>query len=172
MFKLTANLAICLVFFLCSSAKANNSQICMQEVAVEINNLLPLISINFKAEKRLGHISIKMPIDCETGIYLRPVTLEQAVEWLDKALPLNYKVGLLKGNTFLHSPYGSSVDEDLTDFLQKQWMLTKRNSVCKDAMSRMNDHDEMQLLMDDEDVIYCGPDLFNTLKDSYLLGPE
>lgn len=147
---------------------AEPERFCAQTVKVDIEHLLPPISFKGQDANRTDEIALSMPIDCEKGAYLLPSTLAQALDWLDKALPVDYKAGLLKGNTFLYSPYGSSVDENLTDFLQEQWRLTKYSPVCTEAMSLVLNEEERQRLMRDDDVIYCGPDVFNALKSKYL----
>lgn len=157
-----------LVPLLAVSSTFGADRYCAQAVEVEIERLAPIISFKGQEINRLDRIALMMPVDCDDGSDLKPLSLAQALEWLDRALPINYKSALIKGNVFSFSSYGSSVDSDLAIFLQERWELRKHGPVCVEAMARMPDPEERQRLLDDQDVIYCGPDLLLVLKDEYL----
>lgn len=160
MFESTVRvLVMVLLLFGAQPSMAEPGRFCTQAVVVEIERLVPRISFKGQEENRLDRIVLMMPIDCDDGSPLRPSTLTQALDWLDRALPVNYKAGLLKGNTFMNSPYGSSVDGDVADFLQDHWKLDAA-PLCAVAIDKI-----------DREFQFCGFVLLMALKQDYLKSP-
>lgn len=147
----------------------DSKKLCVMEVTLEIKRIVPGIYVRGEDRKHSA-ISLLMPVDCQSGVYLKPDTLAQALRWLDLALPIDYKAGLLKDNTYLHSPYGSSVDSDLVAFLQDHWSLVKRNPLCAEAWAAMAEAGEA-VNWDDEEIEYCGPEFLDLLRKN-LLAPH
>lgn len=146
-------------------AKSSNN-FCAREVVLEIKRIVSRIHIRGEGGK-YSAISLLMPVDCHNGAYLKPNTLAQALRWLDIALPIDYKSGLLKGSSYLHSPYGGSVDYDIAAFLQDQWSLVKRNPLCTEAWATMAADGE-EPFGDDEEIEYCGPEFLDLLRKTLL----
>ena len=147
-------------------ANPASQRFCVQQVSINIERVVSRIHISGE-ERKLPAIALLMPVDCQSGAYLKPDTLAQALRWLDLVLPIDYKSGLLKYNTYLHSPYGGSVDQDITTFLQDRWSLVKRNPLCIEAWSVMAEGGE-EPYWDDEEVEYCGPELLDLLRKNLL----
>lgn len=144
----------------------HQTDFCATKVEISIDRVQTRIHIRGE-EKKHPSIAVLVPISCLGGELLEPATLSEAVEWLDLALPIDYKAGLLKGNTYLHSPYGESVDSDLAQFFQDRWSLTKDRQICVDAWENARRNNEIT----DEDIQeaeFCGPELILRLRRALL----
>ncbi len=148
-------------------AHSTSPRFCVQEESIRIERVVSRIHIMGEDSKH-STISLLMPVNCEDGKYLKPDTLAQALRWLDMALPIDYKAGLLKDNTYLHSPYGGSADRHIATFLQNHWLLVKRNPVCAEAWAAMAEAGE-PVDWSDEEIAYCGPDLLDLLRKRLLM---
>lgn len=82
-------------------------------------------------------------------------------------MTIDYKSGLLKDNTYLHSPYGESVDYDIAAFIQDQWSLVKQNPLCTEAWTAMADAGEA-VDWEDEEIESCGPEFLDLLQKNLL----
>lgn len=111
---------------------ASEHHVLLRTVALELSELNPPITFDDDAHRK-ELIELKMAVSSEVGDYLLPGSMNQALEWLDMALPLDLKKSLAVGpyfNPYVHSRYGSSVERDITNFFSNAWHLDARSPVC------------------------------------------
>jgi hypothetical protein len=124
-------LAMLLAF--CVYGTAHPSELtCLKLTELAIERIHPPIRLLPGTEKRES-ILLRLPSECGGGEHIRPASFAEAVQWLDLALPLDFKFGLTKGgyfNPYLSTPYGASVEEDLFDFFSDEWRLNSNSPIC------------------------------------------
>lgn len=129
-------------FLVILSACASQSSIsdaeiaCVIHVAVNIKELHPPIRIKDDYERR-SEIILRQYADCSTGLLKKPSSYAEALEWLDFALPVDFKRGITAGeylNPYLYTPYGASVESDLFDHFSSAWQLDDKSPVCNEAI--------------------------------------
>lgn len=116
-------------------ALAQNHLICLKPVEISIEKLNPPIYFS-TGPKRKDKIELRMPADCKNGEILRPSSFPEAVNWLDLALPLDFKKGMTGGpylNPYMYTSYGSSVEDQLYEYFTREWQLKPNGALCKEA---------------------------------------
>lgn len=131
---------IVFIFMLCAPLSAFSEDFgCFKYINVKITKLYP--NIKFPDDiGRYSFIVVRHKVDCETKEIIIPSNYEQAVDFLDFSLPLDYKSASVSASLNLeevgfslysNSNYGYSVDEDLIDHFHDIWLLDENDNVCK-----------------------------------------
>jgi len=100
---------------------------------LHLSRVLTQIELAQDEPKIRDHVEIAVSVDCSTGATLVPREKEVAVKLLDRALPLDFKAAILKGdyiNPYRYGFYGASAIADLSDFFDKAWNL-KHAEFCR-----------------------------------------
>lgn len=117
------------------ACRASDSMACLKQVDVAIKMLNP--PIHFSTDpKRNEKITLRMPVDCKNEQLLKPTSFPQAEEWLDMALPLDFKDGMAGGdylNPYMYTLYGASVEDQLYNYFTESWQLSATSPACKNA---------------------------------------
>ena len=139
---------------LCAETKAG-PLVCLAPTEVTINTIHPRIHLR-EENLRKGEIVVLLRIHCDSGEPIVPGSFDEALRWLDLALPLDFKTGLTKGeyfNPYLSTLYGASVEEDIFEFFTKAWKLGIASPACRGRMgegrSREEDAGCFTLLLDE-----------------------
>lgn len=112
-----------LVALMCSFHVDAEERVCYLQERVKISEIDAPIVIEGEGE-RLRAVAIDTAVNCRTGRVIVPGSFEDAVLAVDKALPLDLKVGLISGayvNPYVSTSYGASVLEDIDIHLQRRW---------------------------------------------------
>lgn len=124
-----------LVFF--SDDALGVERVCFERNVIDIKELHPPVRIREEFERE-SKIVVDVRVECGSGEVMPPASLQEAVDYVDKALPLDFKVGLVSGdymNPYLHTSYGASVVSDVDDFFTDVWGLDGRSLVCRGVRS-------------------------------------
>ncbi len=117
-----------------SFASVSKDYFCLKEVFLSTSNMHPQLRLSKLVEHKVDKVKLNLPIDCKKGKVLVPKNEDQAVEYLDIMLPIDFKTGLIHSKSlisiYLSSPYGGSVIDDLHNFLYKPWKLNKNTNIC------------------------------------------
>lgn len=116
------------------TAVAGSEMTCIQAVELKIQELYPPMRFVGEIERK-GSIVLRQFADCKTGKPLVPLSLPESLNWLDMALPFDFKKGLTGGdyiNPYVYTEYGSSVDDDLYDHFTEVWQLGPKSAVCRE----------------------------------------
>lgn len=117
-------------------ALADDAVLCLKNVEVSIKER-STVPFHFADDSnRKMKIALRMPADCKDGSLLEPSSFTEAQDWLDLALPFDFKKGMTAGeylNPYKYTPYGFSVDGDLYDYFTAQWKLRPESAICKNA---------------------------------------
>lgn len=106
---------------------------CFLKERVDISEVYAPIVIDDGVRRR-NYVILNVPVSCRSGKGKVPSSYDEAVVLLDKALPLDLKVGLVSGgyaNPYGSTSYGASVLTDISAYLRKKWQLDRRSGVCK-----------------------------------------
>lgn len=128
-------IAIVLLLGVSPLAMAKGEVLCLKPVEVNIKRLYPPMHI-VDGLKRKSEIALRMPVDCESGGVREPSSFAEAQDWLELALPPDFKRGITGGpylNPYMYTLYGSSVEDDLYGYFTTQWKLGPTSRACKDA---------------------------------------
>lgn len=140
---------ILLIIGLLVSEYAKGSEIiCLSETKINIETLYPPIRIE-DGITRKNHIIVSLPIGCANHMVAIPSSYEEAIKFLDIALPLDFKAALSRmvngggATLYLESDYGLSVDTELFNYFHDQWKLDERSNVCRNKLGANYDAEEM-----------------------------
>ncbi|RMH37467.1 MAG: hypothetical protein D6694_13290 [Gammaproteobacteria bacterium] len=112
---------------------------CYKDVNIKIQRVRQPVRFT-KVIKKRATITLRVKTDCKTGAVRIPSTFEEAVEFLDFALPLDYKDALVSESTqdeldigaaYRKAHYGESVNDDLFDYFYNAWFLGEKNNICE-----------------------------------------
>jgi hypothetical protein len=126
-----------LYFALTSGTSGDASILCLRSEDVAIAELWPPVHLATASHPR-EKITIRLPVDCHTREWRKPASVDEAVEWLDLGLPLDFKLAALKGDyidPYLWGGYGASTNRDLSIVFYRAWKLETNSPFCSSIRS-------------------------------------
>lgn len=121
-----------LLIFLGTTASGGAHEICLDTVHLQIKDMHPPIHLASEVQRK-PTILLRTRVDCATGRSAVPASANEAVDWLDVALPLDFKQGLVRGeyfNPYVSTQYGASVEDDLFEYFSNLWNLGEESPIC------------------------------------------
>ena len=136
-----------LLLVLISGGLTAKDMVCMKPTNIEISRVNSPIQFQNEPERK-GDIAVNMRVNCKSGQLMVPSSSAEGLAWLDAALPIDFKAGLISSEDLVagihaFSLYGSSVSEDLDAFFRVKWGLGPESAVCKQLL-----HDDKTLSAD------------------------
>jgi hypothetical protein len=119
------------------AARADVATLCLKSIEVPITSSGTDTGVTHLTDNstRKTKIVLRMNVDCKTGEMLLPSSPDQAKDWLDLALPYDFKTELVKARSYfsadVDSTYGVSVEYDLYNYFNAQWKLKPDSGICK-----------------------------------------
>ncbi len=117
---------------------------CLKVVEVKVTKLYPRIRIDDEGN-RLDRVGISLPVRCANQKYLIPSTLDDAMRFLDKVIPLDIKIAMVRSgdsSIYGNSRYGYSVVSDIIDKLYEVWRIIDSSGMCREVQLRLRRNDD------------------------------
>jgi hypothetical protein len=154
MFKKLLILVVVISFLPFIANAISNEGFCVQTIELKTSRVHPRITFTEVAKNKKEIVKLNVAIKCKNKKIIKPKTVQQAVEYLDLMLPIDFKVGLIHKKSaitiYLTSPYGVSVINDLHNFLYKPWGLNKKKNICYPSGNQSEDSEECYYLLINE----------------------
>lgn len=99
---------------------------CLLDEPIQLTRIPARIELEDELSKRRKDILVRVLIDCESHMSLRPRSSSEAIKWLDLVLPIEFRSATVQGpylNPVKYGHYGPSVVGDLAIFYSKEWGL-------------------------------------------------
>lgn len=138
--------------------------ICLKAVELPITSPGPNTEATHLADNssRKDKIVLRMNVSCKSGETLIPSSPMEAKDWLDLALPYDFKAELVAAKDYfsadVDSTYGYSVEYDLYNYFNAQWKLKPDSEVCKAFPPKPTDK---------KDLNWCFYQMLDKIRSDY-----